>query len=872
MSLLDRLSNLFRSRDVNRDIDEELQFHIDARVADNLAAGMSAGDARRDALLKFGGAGAAREETRDADVIVAIDSLKQDLSNAARSLWRRPGFSATVVATLALGIGAATTIFTVVESLLLRPLPFASPERIYSLSHYPRNQPFWLLPGLPDWEYVAMRDANLPFSSTATFARASMTLTGAGDATRLTGAAVTPEFFQVLGVNPVLGRTLAPSDAVPNAPLVVLLSDAVWRERFGAAEIWINRTIQLDGAPYTVIGVLPPEFSYPGRSAFWTPLDVRPQGNLSLSRPTIARLKANVAPEAASAAFQSFAARQDGDSQLTPGFSPLREAIVGDVQTTLFIFAGAVACLLLIACANVANLLLVRSVSRKQEIATRRALGASRGRIVRQLLTESTLLSASAGLAGVGLALLGIPVLLSLIPNGRLPRAAEIHVDGWVLVFTVTVSLVTSVLIGLAPALFATRGRLSGAIKEGPNAAAPGSHRLRHALIVVEVALALVLLIGAGLLGRSFLKLQGIDPGFHADAVMTMSVSLPGTRYGTLPQVIDFHDRVLSSLALQPGVSASGLVNWLPFGDMTMRGDITADGGQPLPPRFLPVKAGVSPDYFTAMGVRLLAGRTFTSQDRAGSERVAVISATVARTIWPGEQPPLGHRISIETHPKPQDWLTVVGVVDDVKQNGLKGRPGPAIYLPYAQITRRGWLDSVVYVARAASGEAESLAPAMRSVLKTVDPNQAPESLATMSDRVGTTIAEPRFQARLIGLFSLMAVVLAAVGIYGVLAAAVFERRREIGIRMALGAARSTVVTMLLKRALALALIGVTAGAVAAYGLTRVLARFLFGVTPTDALTFAGACAALLGVSLLAGVLPARRASRLDPIRTLRSE
>ena len=871
MSLMGRLSNLFRRRDINRDIDEELEFHIEARVADNMDTGMSAGEARRDALLKFGSAAATREETRDANIVVVFDTLKQDLSIAARSLRRRPGFPSMVIAILALGIGSATTIFTVVESLLLKPLPFAEPQRIYSLSHFPKNQPFWLMPGLPDWEYLALQEANLPFTSIATFARASVTLTGAGDATRLTGASVTPDFFHVLGVNPALGRALAAGDAVPNAVPVVLLSDGLWRDRFGADQTLVNRTIQLDGTAHTVIGVLPPGFNYPERSAFWTPLDVRPSQNLSFTRPAIARLKGDITPAAARAAFEAFATNQQGGSQLAADFSPLHQAVVGDIQTTLFVFAGAVACLLLIACANVANLLLVRSVSRRQEIATRRALGASRGRIVRQLLTESALLSLIAGLAGVALALLGLPALLSLIPKGRLPREGEIHVDGWVLAFTLGVSLVTSVAVGLGPAFYATRGRLAGAIKEGPMAASPASHRLRHMLIVAEVGLALVLLIGAGLLGRSFLKLQGIDPGFHADPVMTMSVSLPRTRYATVTQVIEFHDRVLSSLEAQPGVSSAGLVNWLPFGNMTMRGDISAEGGQPLPSRFLPVKAAVSADYFKAMGLRLRTGRAFTSRDRAGSQGVAVISATVARTIWPGESP-LGRRISTETNPRSQDWLTVVGVVDDVKQNGLKAQPGPAIYLPYSQITRLGWLGSVTYVARATSGEPESLAPGMRNVIKSVDPNQAPESLATMSDLVGITIAEPRFQAKLIGAFSLMAVVLAAVGIYGVLAASVFERRREIGIRMALGAARSTVMGMMLKRTIVLALVGVAGGAAAAYGLTGILTRFLFGVAPTDVLTFVWASAVLLAVALLAGFLPARRASRLDPITTLRGD
>jgi putative ABC transport system permease protein len=870
MSFMQRLSSVLRRRDLNPEIDEELQFHIDERIAGNIAEGMSPAEARRDALRRFGGATGVREETHDANLVVALDALRQDVAIAARSLRRRPGFSLVVIATLALGIGATATVFTVVERLLLRPLPFTEPDRIYALSNFPKDQPFWLMAGLADHDYVALREGSLPFASTATFSRTTTTLTRAGDATRLTGATVTPAFFAVLGVNPALGRAFAPEDGAANAVPVVLLSDGVWRGRFGADRTLVNRAIHLDGVAHTVVGVLPPRFSYPDDAEFWTPFDVRLQRNLSLTRPVIARLNADATPASARAAFEAFIANRSSSSSLVPGFVPLREAVVGDVEGMLGIFGAAVLCLLLIACANVANLLLVRSVSRRQEIATRRALGASRGRIVRQLLTESALLSVLAGIAGVALALVGVPAVLSLVPEGQLPRASEIHVDGWVLAFTLAVALLTGLAIGLVPALYASRGRLAGAIKEGPTAASPASHRFRHALIVAEVGLALVLLIGAGLLGRSFLKLQGIDPGFRSDPVMTMSVNLPDTKYATVPQVVEFHDRVLSTLSAQPTVAAVALVNWLPFGNMTLSGDVTADG-RPVPPRFLPVKAGVGPEYFNVMGIRLQAGRTFAPTDRAGAERVAIVSATVARVIWPNEAA-IGRRISIESDPKPQDWMTVVGVVDDVKQNGLRAQAGPAVYLPYSQMSRRGWLSSVTYVARSASGYAELLVPAMRDAIRAVDPNQAPESMATMSDRIGGTIAEPRFQAKLISAFSFLAVALAAVGIYGVLAASVFERRREIGIRMALGADRRRVVAMMLRRALVLAGMGVALGLTGAYGVTDLLTKFLWQVPATDAATFALAAAALLAVAFAAGILPARRASRLDPITTLRGD
>jgi putative ABC transport system permease protein len=871
MSLISRFVNGFRRRDLNDEIDEELRFHVEARIAANIGEGMTADDARREALRGFGGVAAAREDTRDANLVASVDALKQDVTIAARGLRRHPGFALVAVATLALGIGATTTIFTVIERLLLRPLPFDQADRIYSLSNSPKNRPFWLMPGLADLDYLALQEGSLPFSAVATFGATSATLTGAGDATRLTGATVTPSFFQVLGVHPALGRALAQEDAAPNALPVVLLSDGLWRDRFGGDPGCLNRVIQLDGTAYTIIGVLPPGFSYPERTAFWTPLAVRTQPGMSFSRPAIARLKTDTTPASARAAFEAFVANRStaGDS-LVARFVPLQQAVVGDVGSMLLLIASAVGCLLLIACANVANLLLVRSVSRRQEIATRRALGASRGRIVRQLLTESSLLATLGGVAGVGLAILGIPALLSLIPDGRLPRADEVRVDGPVLAFTVVISLVTGLAVGLAPALLSTRKRLAGAIKEGPAAASPASHRLRHVLIVAEIGIALMLLIGAALLGQSFLKLQGIDTGFHPKAVMTMSVRLPDARYGTASQAIEFHGRVLSSLSATPGVASAALVNWLPFGRLSMTGDITAQGRE-VPRGFLPVKAAVSADYFKVMGVRLQTGRMFGPQDREGAAQVAIVSETVARTAWPGE-PALGRLVSTETNPEPKDWLTVVGVVDDVKQGELRARRAPAIYLPYSQVNRLGWLNSVTYVALAVSTDPASLAPSMRGVMRGIDPDQAPESLLTMSDRVGTTIAEPRFQARLIGVFSLAAVVLAGVGIYSVLAAAVFERRREIGIRMALGADRGRVVGMMLRRALILALIGVGVGLAGAYGAAGALTKFLWQTTPTDASTFAWASAALLAIAILAGVLPARRASRVDPVTALRAD
>jgi putative ABC transport system permease protein len=873
MSCFTRLSNLIRRRNLNAEIEEELQFHVDARTRDNVAAGMTPDDARRDALRRFGAAAAHRDATRDADISVWLDTLVQDVGFAWRSLGRRPALTVLALLTLALGIGVNTSMFTIVQSVLLRPLPFAEPDRLYVISHSAKSGRFWLYPGLADAQFVALREQDRSFEAIATFSREPLTLTSGGDAARVVSAAVTPDFLRVLRVSPAAGRSFGPRDGQDGSERVVLVSETLWRGRFGADPSLVSRTITLDGEPYTVIGIMPAGFSYPGDTEIWTPLAIRLSSNLSLSRPVIGRLKPGVSREQAQSAFETFIYAQSHGSP-EPGWTtrviPLKDAVVGDVRTSLLIFSGAVAFVLLIACANVANILLMRAIARRQEIATRLALGASRARVIRLLITEGTLVALGGGLLGVALAALAQPALLSLIPPGKLPGQVEIHVDGWVLSFTFALSAVTAILVGLVPALQARREDLSSITRETSSSSIARAHRMRHALVIAEVALALILLVGAGLLVKSFLQVSAIDPGFDPRRVTTMTFDLPVGKGSTANTLRDFHGRMLASLTTLPNVRAAA-INWLPLGDMLVRGDVVLDAARRAPDDYAVTKAAVSPQYFGVMGIPLR-GRDFGDGDLATSPGVAIVSEAAARQLWPTEDP-IGQRLSLESTPKPEDWLTVVGVAGDIRQGGVMEPVVAAVYQPYTQVKRPFFLSRMAFVVRAADErvEAAAIAEMMRGALRTVDPNQAPQSMSSMDAALANTIAEPRFQTSLLGIFSTLALVLAAIGIYGVLAASVVERQREIGIRMALGADRKTVVGMVIRRALGLTVAGVAIGAAGAAALTRVLAALLHDVAPTDAVAFTAAIALLIGVALLAGFLPARRASAVDPVTALRT-
>jgi len=874
MAWHDRVRNLLRQRQLADDIDEELRYHIESSIQANIASGMSAADARRDAMTRFGNPVSLRDRVRDADVFMFADNLRQDAGFAFRSLRRRPGFAAVALMTIALGIGATTAIFTIVRSVMLRPLPFPEPERIHVISYGQTGLPVWLYPGMSDEGYLAFKDANRSYETISTFTNAHATLTGAGDATRLVGATVTTGFFKVLGVDAAIGRTFEPEDDLPGSEKRVLVSDSVWRGRFGGDATLVERTIMLDGEAHRVVGILPAGFRYPASAEFWTPLTVRLSPNLGYVRPVIGRVRQGVTLEQAQADLETWISSLPPDARrgkdLVARVIPLHDAMTAGVRQPLWIFGGAVVFVLLIASSNVANLLLMRAVSRRQEIATRLALGAGRGRLVRQLLTESALLSLVGGIGGAALAGVAGPALLNLVPAGRLPHDLSIQMDWWVLAFTVCLSLLTGLIAGLAPIVQTARDGHHGTLREVTATATRQSHRLRESLVVAEVALTLVLLVGAGLLVRSFLSLRAVPLGFTPGRVMTMTVDLPELQYPSASEIAPFHQELLATLSALPDVVAAGAVNWLPLGDMVIWGDVQAEDRRDLVGKYDATKVVISPGYFAAMGVPLVRGRAFTDRDTAASQPVLIVSESVARRLWP-DGDAIGKRMALRERPQPRDWLTVVGVVGDVRQGGLRSQPAHAVYQPYPQVTSRFFLGYMTFVVRT-DGDPVQAAPMMRAALNRLDRDLAPQSMAAMEAIIDRTIAESKFQTRALVVFSFAALLLAVVGIYGVLSSAVLERRFEIGIRMALGADRTSVVQMVLRRTLLLTTVGVALGLAGSFVLTGVLTRLLFNVTPTDPAAFGIAGIILLMSALAAALLPAHRASSIDPLVALKVE
>ncbi|HXB66692.1 MAG TPA: ABC transporter permease [Candidatus Acidoferrales bacterium] len=876
MTWLERFSNLFRGEALGRALDEELDFHLEARIGENIRAGMSPQEAERDARRRFGNRTLAKERSREMDIVAGLETVGQDVRYALRSLRRSPGFTATAVLALALGVGANTAVFTVVNGVLLRPLPFPEAQRLTLISYRPTRGPFHYQPSMADAHYVAFRRQNQAYERTATFAGETMTLTGAGDPVRLQAAAVTPDFFPTLRVNASLGRTFLADEDQKGSDQVALLSDTLWRSRFGADANVLGKTIVVDGARRKVVGVMPPGFAFglgsPRDAGLWTPLNAAPDGHNSFSRPVVGRLKPGVTPQQAKAELDAWVrglpAERGRDGMLAETL-PLKDLLVGDIRSSLLIFAGAVAFVLLIACANVANLLLMRAASRQQEIGVRGALGASRWRLIRQLLTESLLVSLAGGTAGLALAALGVRLLLRMAPAGKIPRLPEIHIDGWVLAFTFGVVALTGIAFGLAPAFQATRRSLRAGLTAGGRTNTARGEGLRGALVVLEIAMALVLLTGAGLMLKSFVRMRSVNPGFRAENVLTMTVDLPDSVYRTPNELKAFHALTLDKLASLPGVVAVGAVNWMPFAGALVTGDFQIEG-RPRSSHGWADKPGVSPGYFRAVGIPLLKGRYFTERDSASAPGVVIVSQSVGQRLWPGEDP-IGKRISMEDHPKPEDWLTIVGVVDDIRQSDLKLKPSATVYQPYTQVPRAGFLSHMSFLVRTAANP-QSLAPAFRAVLKEVDRDQPVESVAAMEDVVGAAVAEPRFQGRLLAVFAALALALSVIGIYGVQSYSVAERTHEIGIRMALGAPQNAVLRMVLRRTLGLAAAGVALGTAGALAVTGVIGKFLFQVTPTDPATFAAVAAVLAASAVLAALLPARRAAKVDPMITLRCQ
>lgn len=869
-----RVRSLSRGGVLDRELHEELQFHLDRLVEAHVARGLSPDAARREALLAIGGIEQRKEECRDTRRVRWLGDAMQDLRYALRTLRRSPAFAAAAIVTLALGIGTTVAMFTVVNGVLLRPMPFPDADRLHLVSLSPKS---FLMrdPGMADGTYVAFRERDQTFEHLAAFTSLNGNLTGAGDPAVIRVGRVTTEFFSALSVPPAIGRTFLAEDGQQGREQTIVLSDQLWRERFGADPSIIGKPVTLDGVRRTAIGVMPAGFDFPRSAAAWTPFVITLDPGNSLLFPVLGRLKPGITLEQARAAFDAMLpALTEGEGaqrfdEWTVGILPLRELLVGDIRRPLQIFSGAVLLVLLIACANVANLLLARASGREREIAVRAALGASRARLVRQLLTESALLSLIGTVLGVVLARWTVDVLLALAPAGRIPRIEMIQIDGWVIAFAIAASAVTGILFGLAPALRLTRRRFSGPLLPGGRTVVRGQEGFRAALVVAEIALALVLLTGAGLLAKSFLRLRAVDPGFRPDNVVRLSVELPESTYDDPAELHAFHEDMLSRLGALPGVDAAGIVNWLPLGTQHLNGDFAVEGAAQNA-RFNVDKTAASPGYFSAMGIRLLRGREFSEQDRGSSLGVAIVSRMVAAAIGPSEDV-VGRRVSIWGQPKRPTWLTIVGVVDDVKQFGPSQQSRPAIYQPYLQVNQRFLLSHMTYVVRT-HAEPLAVVPALRNVLRAVDQNQPATRIGLMSDVLDAATAEPGFYARLLGGFALLAVVLALVGTYGVIAYSVAQRTHEIGLRMALGARERSVLWLVIRRTLILGGSGVLIGAIGAWMATRLLETFLFEITATDPATFTAVALTVFTAALLAGLIPGRRAIRIDPIAALRHE
>jgi putative ABC transport system permease protein len=857
------------------DLDAEIRAHFAMAIAERIARGESAEEATAAARREFGNVGHVKEVTRERWGGLWLERFAQDVRFTFRSLRRSPAFTAVAVITLALAIGVNTTMFTVVNGILLRPLPFHAENELLVMSHAPGG-PFVDGPVMFDATYAAYALAQRAFEATTSFSLSPATVTGVGDPARLMVSGSSPGFLHVLGVSPARGRDFTPEEQRDSADSHVIISDWLWRDRFGADAEVIGRTLEIDGVRKTIIGVMPPDFDFPSGARIWKTAPIYPNPHTISFRQVVGRLAPGATAAGALAEMKAFAKtferprRGLGIDQPADDAISIRRAIVGDVRRSLLLFEGAVAFVLLIACANVANLQIMRTAARQHEITIRTALGAGRGRLLRQFLTESMIVALLGGVLGVAIAIAGVPALVAAAPSGLLPRSHDIRIDWTVLAATATASILAGLVFGLAPALQSTKRALRASLAESGQASTSPRAGLRSTLVILELALALVLLIGAGLLTRSFFQMRAVNLGFKPENVVTFTVDLPRARYPTAASLRDFRRRTESALRGVPNLDAIAAVNWRPMSNDWIRGDFHPDGGRKIPDGYVALKPAVTPDYFRVMGIHVRRGRAFDAGDDETAARVAIVSASVAAKIWPSEDV-LGQRVSLADDPGPSDWLTIVGVVDDVVQDGVTERPAPAIYQPLAQVDFVPFIQHLSFVART-SADPSVVEREFLSVLKTVDPKQAAQSVGTMTSLIMLSIAEPVFQMRLLALFSILAVLLAAVGIYGVLASAVSERSREFGIRMALGASPFAVVRLVLRRTAALSFVGVALGLAAAIGVTRVLARFLFGVEPTDPLTFAVVTAALVATAFVAALVPARRASRVDPLVAIRHE
>lgn len=883
-----RVRALFRRRVVEEELDEELRFHFEHEVEKYRTRGMSEEEARRRARLAFGGQEQVKEDCREERGTSLVESTLQDVRYAARQLRANPAFTIVILLTLALSIGANSAIFSVIDGVLLKPLPYPQANRIVKISmSNPQYPEFQLNP----FDFRDFRARSKSFAALAAFTRSDLQLSG-GTATpvRLNGFAITAGYFRVLGVQPELGREFDRQAELPGNGRQVIVSDRLWRTRLGAARDIVGRKITLNMQPYTVVGVMPARLVHPGNDYHslpygkdvdvWSPFTFagNPSQRGSHYLEGIGRLKDGVTIGQAYGelnAIMTQLGRQypGNDTGWTIRVIPLYREVVGSSQRMLWVLLGAVGMVLLIACANAANLMLARAMTRRRELAVRLALGAQRSRLIRQLLTESLLIALLGGLLGVGMAVGGVKALVSLLPVG-FPRAHEIHVNAAVFLFTFFVSAAVGILFGLIPAIQASRADPKSGLHEGgrTQTSSRGQSRLRGALVISEVSLACVLLIGAGLMLRSFLNLLHLNPGFREEHVLTASISLPQEEYKTDAAVEHFYDQLTTDLSLTPGVKSVGVGTDLPWtGYDENFGGWTIEGRQTLPGEDNHARYHVaSPDYFRALGIPLLRGRFFTEADKKGAPNVLIINQALATKYFPNEDA-IGKRINLygDAHPKATDWFTIVGVVGDVKDKPSSAGTEASFW--WSILQQPFPFGDMSLVVRANS-DPRQLVSVVRDEVKRLNPALAVADVRLMDQIVEGSLATPRFAFALVGLFAGLAVLLAAIGTYGVIAYSVGQRTSEFGLRMALGAQRLDVLRLVLVQAAGLVLAGTALGIVLALIFARVLKSLIYEVSPADPLTFVSMGLMVMVIAVLACYLPARRATKADPMIALRAE
>jgi putative ABC transport system permease protein len=864
--------NLTRTRAVERDLAAEVDSYIDLCAQRKLKDGLSESEARREALVELGGAEQVKEQVREVRLGRFFETRMQDVRYAFRSLRKAPVFSLTVALVLALGIGSTALMFTIVNSVLLKGPAFPEADRLVMLW---QDLPQEKRVNFSTREFTVWRDQSQLFESFAGMTGTGFTITGRGEPELAIGQQVTPSFFQVLRVAPALGRAFFEAEGKSGQDHVVILSHAFWREKFEMRTDVLGETIIMNGQPYSVVGVMPEDFDFPRRQVkLWVPAALDGplfQENLDAHfLRAIGRLKPGVTAERLKTEIDLLGTRVNApdDDTVRKFYSvSLREVISGNLRRPLLVLLSAVAFLLLIACANVANLMLARGSSRQAEMAIRSAMGASRRRLIAQLLTEAALLAAIGGTLGTGIAAWGLDALKVFAAN-NLPELAHAHVDGWALVFVVAVSAVAGIVFGLGPAFAASRTDLQDALKGATrSSSSAGAERTRRILVFAEVALACVLLVGCALMLRSFVALIHADPGFRPQNLVVTDTVLMQNHYPDAERMIRFYRESLAAMRALPGVESVGVVTHLPFGGNSWGNSYEVEG-RPAPPgvQLNAQIRPVSPGYFATLQIPLKEGRDFNERDNETAPGVTIINEVFAKRFWPNESP-LGKRIRYG-----KDWLSIVAVCGSIKHSSLEAEPDAEIYVPYPQ-TAAG---ALTFVGRNLNFVIRSSAPATvassaRAAIHSVDPGLVVK-VNTLEALINDSVAQPRFRTWLIAIFSVFALTLACLGIYGVIAYLVTQRYKEIGIRMALGATRANILQLILARTFKLTALGILAGLVAAFFLSRFLSSILFGITAHDAVTFAVVPLCLVTIALLAGYLPARRATRVDPVSSLRYE